>query len=56
MKIKKNILDVKVKKIPIVDWEEMIVVLNEIDAVEYGLNAYDKVKIRSYLSFWRCFW
>jgi hypothetical protein len=23
----------------------MIVVLNEIDAVEYGLNAFDKVKI-----------
>jgi putative thymidine phosphorylase len=42
---KKHILDVKVKKIPIMDWEEMIVVLNEIDAVEYGLNAFDKVKI-----------
>ncbi len=45
MKNKKNILDVKVKKIPIIDWEEMIVVLNEIDAVEYGLNAFDKVKV-----------
>lgn len=42
---KKNVLDAKVKKLPIRDWEEMIVVLNEIDAVEYGLNAFDKVKI-----------
>ncbi len=42
---KRYILDVKVKKIPIIDGEEMIVVLNEIDAVEYGLNAFDKVKI-----------
>ena len=47
MKNKKNILDVKVKKIPIIDGEDMIVVLNEIDAVEYGLNAFDKVKIIS---------
>ncbi|OQB42345.1 MAG: hypothetical protein BWY04_00223 [candidate division CPR1 bacterium ADurb.Bin160] len=42
---KKNTLDVKVKKINIHDGEKLIVVLNEIDAVEYGLNAFDKVKI-----------
>jgi len=44
---KKHILDAKVNKLPIKDWEEMIVVLNEIDAVEYGLNIFDKVELKS---------
>lgn len=41
----KNSLDVKVKKLNIQDWESQIVVLNEIDAVEYGLSPYDKVEL-----------
>ena len=45
----KNYLDAKVKKIHIRDWEEKIIVLNEIDAVEYGLSPYDKVE----LSYWK---
>ncbi|MBO4516078.1 hypothetical protein J5751_01250 [bacterium] len=41
----KNFLDVKVKKLHIQDGESQIVVLNEIDAVEYGLSPYDKVEL-----------
>ena len=41
----KHYLDAKVKIIHIRDWEEKIVVLNEIDAVEYWLSPYDKVEI-----------
>jgi len=43
---KKHILDVKVTKLSIRDWEEMIVVLNEIDAIEYGLNVFDKIEVK----------
>ena len=46
---KKNTLDVKVKKINIHSGEDLIVILNEIDAVEYWLSAFDKVK----LIFWK---
>lgn len=41
----KHILHAKVKKLWIRDGEELIVVLNEIDALNYGLNAFDKVEI-----------
>ncbi|HKL44315.1 MAG TPA: thymidine phosphorylase [Candidatus Absconditabacterales bacterium] len=41
----KHILHAKVKKLGIRDGEELIVVLNEIDALNYGLNAFDKVEI-----------
>ena len=41
----KKILHAKVKKLWIRDGEELIVVLNEIDAINYGLNAFDKVEI-----------
>ncbi len=45
MENKKHILHAKVKKLWIRDGEELIVVLNEIDAINYGLNAFDKVEI-----------
>lgn len=45
----KNKKSLKVKELPISDWEEFIVVLNEIDAVSHGLNAFDKVE----LIFWK---
>ncbi len=45
MRKNKNYLDVKVKKLHIHDGENKIVVLNEIDAVEYGLSSYDKVEL-----------
>lgn len=41
----KHILHARVKKLNIRDWEELIVVLNEIDALEFGLNPFDKVEI-----------
>lgn len=41
----KNNIIAKVKKLSIRDWEEMIVVLNEIDAVEHWLSAFDKVEL-----------
>jgi hypothetical protein len=41
----KHIINAKVKKLNIKDGEELIVVLNEIDAIEYGLNIFDKVEI-----------
>jgi hypothetical protein len=41
----KHILHARVKKLGIRDGEELIVVLNEIDAIEHGLNVYDKVEI-----------
>jgi hypothetical protein len=41
----KHIIHAKVKKLDIRDGEELIVVLHEIDAVEYGLNIFDKVEI-----------
>ncbi len=41
----KYILHARAKKLGIRDGEELIVVLNEIDAVEHGLNIYDKVEI-----------
>lgn len=41
----KNYLDAKVKVIHIRDGEAKIIVLNEIDAVEYGLSPYDKVEL-----------
>ena len=41
----KNCLDAKVKIVHIRDGEEKIVVLNEIDAVEYWLSPYDKVEL-----------
>jgi len=42
----KHILHARAKKLGIRDGEELIVVLNEIDAVEHGLNAYDKVELQ----------
>lgn len=41
----KHILHARVKKLGIRDWEELIVVINEIDALDYGLNAFDKVEL-----------
>lgn len=45
LKYMKHIIHAKVKKLNIKDGEELIVVLNEIDALEHGLNAFDKVEI-----------
>lgn len=42
---KKTYIYAKVKKIALRDWEEMIVILNEIDAVDYGLSPFDKVEL-----------
>jgi hypothetical protein len=41
----KHIIHAKVQKLGIRDGEELIVVLNEIDAIENGLNIFDKVEI-----------
>ena len=41
----KHILHAKAKKLGIRDGEELIVVLNEIDAINYGLNPFDKVEL-----------
>lgn len=43
----KHIIHAKVQKLGIRDGEELIVVLNEIDAIENGLNIFDKVEITS---------
>lgn len=40
-----QIFHAKTKRIDIQNWEEMIVVLNEQEAREYGINALDKVSI-----------
>ncbi len=40
-----QIFHAKTKRIDIQNWEEMIVVLNEQEAREYGINAFDKVSI-----------
>jgi len=44
-KSKKDIFNVVVRKIDIIDWENLVVVLNEYEANLHGINQFDKVSI-----------
>lgn len=43
---KTAVFSAKTKLIPIVDWEDLIVLINEIDAWENGISSFDKVIVR----------
>lgn len=44
-KFKKDIFNATIRKINILDWENMIVVLNEYEAHLHGINQFDKVTL-----------